>query len=114
MVVMYRLLKKKDIKSFTGRLRRIKLFIFNYNSIKKSLSLRKGECNQCGECCKFLFVCPMLYKRNSKYACRIYKIRPPICRLFPLTYHDISGLKSKCDFYWNKKDMDRITKCLQG
>ena len=76
--------------------------------IKKSVALRKGECNQCGECCKFAFECPMLFKMKGKYACRIYRVRPTVCRLFPLTHHDVLTVESKCDYYWHKKDIKKL------
>ncbi|OGZ35497.1 MAG: hypothetical protein A3A94_02670 [Candidatus Portnoybacteria bacterium RIFCSPLOWO2_01_FULL_43_11] len=47
---------------------------------------RKGECVDCGECCKLFNVCPFLkYKSDNKSYCAIYKIRPLNCRKYPRT-----------------------------
>ena len=99
---------EKTASEIKGRLRRMHLMILRREHVKKSVSLRKGECNQCGECCKFVFECPMLQKKKGKYTCRIYKVRPDICRLFPLTHEDIRHLSHECDFFWHKCDIIRI------
>ena len=47
---------------------------------------RKGECEKCGACCKFVVECPFLkYDEGGSGAtyCRIYSIRPLQCRKYP-------------------------------
>ena len=47
---------------------------------------RRGECKRCGECCKMPYPCPMLgYDEEGLSYCRIYKLRPPSCRVYPRT-----------------------------
>ena len=45
---------------------------------------RKGECVNCGACCKLPVVCPFLkYNSDGKSYCTIYSIRPLNCRKYP-------------------------------
>jgi len=49
---------------------------------------RRGQCESCGACCRFLFSCPFLKTRDDapgKYRCSAYGIRPPQCRKYPRT-----------------------------
>jgi hypothetical protein len=47
---------------------------------------RKGECLNCGVCCKLPNVCPFLkYTPDGKSYCSIYIIRPLNCRKYPRT-----------------------------
>jgi hypothetical protein len=46
---------------------------------------RVGKCLNCGACCKLMIRCPFLAydKKTSKARCRIYALRPPVCRKYP-------------------------------
>jgi len=57
---------------------------------------RYGECARCGKCCE---LCLAHDAKNKR--CRIYGIRPSICKAFPLTPEDINKI-STCGFYFKK------------
>ena len=47
---------------------------------------RKGQCVNCGACCKLPNECPFLrYEPDGKAFCSIYRIRPLNCRKYPRT-----------------------------
>jgi uncharacterized protein len=47
---------------------------------------RKGQCVNCGACCKLPNLCPFLKNGpNNKAFCSIYSIRPLNCRKYPRT-----------------------------
>jgi len=47
---------------------------------------RKGQCVNCGACCKLPNECPFLrYADDGKEYCSIYPIRPLNCRKYPRT-----------------------------
>ncbi len=47
---------------------------------------RKGQCTNCGACCRLPNICPFLkYKPDGKCYCSIYTIRPLNCRKYPRT-----------------------------
>jgi len=47
---------------------------------------RKGNCLECGECCKLPNKCYFLeYKSDGKSYCSVYSIRPLNCRKYPRT-----------------------------
>jgi uncharacterized protein len=47
---------------------------------------RRGQCVQCGACCKLPYVCPFLkVDAHGKGSCGIYPIRPLNCRKYPRT-----------------------------
>jgi hypothetical protein len=47
---------------------------------------RKGECVNCGACCKLPNVCPFLkFTQDDKAICSVYPIRPLNCRKYPRT-----------------------------
>tara|TARA_Y100000310_G_scaffold278504_1_gene296974 strand:+ start:865 stop:1167 length:303 start_codon:yes stop_codon:yes gene_type:complete len=55
----------------------------------------KGECKQCGECCKHLlgyFKCPLLTKDNK---CKAHTHKPLFCRLTPI---DIGIRNPNCGY----------------
>jgi len=55
-----------------------------FSSILPSAKNRKGECVDCGACCKLPNVCPFLkFKPNGKSYCFIHFIRPLNCRKYP-------------------------------
>lgn len=62
---------------------------------------RQGKCNNCGACCKLPTACAFLkVSADGSCFCRIYKWRPPSCRVYPRTDEefitkDICGYKFK-------------------
>ena len=89
---------------FTGieMLRKRYLFLFRKKYVIKSLNNRKGECKQCGTCCRTMILCPHL-KEDS---CTIYQDGDlsKFCKLYPLDKADqnLSGTVGKCGYYWEK------------
>jgi len=53
------------------------------------LSLREGECQRCGACCKIAFECPALGHEDNQPTCKLYKQRSDVCKLFPIDERDI-------------------------
>jgi hypothetical protein len=86
---MVRIIKNTFQHSF-GKFRRLYLYTFKKNYVKKMVSIRKGECRQCGACCKLLYKCPFLIEKDGLFSCKIYgKIRPINCIIFPINEKDI-------------------------
>lgn len=57
-----------------------------FTSILPVSKSRKGQCINCGACCRLPNVCPFLKcKTNGKFYCSIYLIRPLNCRKYPRT-----------------------------
>ena len=46
---------------------------------------RKGNCIDCGACCKLPSLCPFLKFKDNKSYCSIYDVRPLNCRKYPRT-----------------------------
>ena len=96
-------------KALRGKIRRFIFAHFNKKKAQFFISQRKGLCNRCGNCCYIGFKCPAYDEKNK--ACRIQKIKPLVCDMFPLTPLDLSDrdfLSSipKCGFYWNKTESE--------
>ena len=78
-------------------------FVQSFQGVEKG---RKGECtpdkcetldgNKGSACCKLGFVCPCL---KQDLNCRVYKLRPRNCRVFPRTRGDLKLVKN-CGFHW--------------
>lgn len=64
----------------------------------KKISLRHGECNRCGACCKIIFKCPFYQEKEGLGICAIYGRHFVQCRLFPLESKDLIGLEEKCGY----------------
>ena len=93
-----------------GKFRRFYLVHFKKAYVHNQLLLRTGECSQCGKCCLLLFNCPML---TPSGLCLIYnKIRPNVCRVFPIDQRDINEVahcREKCGYQFKghlTKDTD--------
>ncbi|MBW2056599.1 MAG: hypothetical protein JRH07_08875 [Deltaproteobacteria bacterium] len=70
-----------------GKVRRFYLVHFKKGYVQRQLALRRGKCHQCGRCCSFLFVCPMLTRQGL---CSSYdRFRPMVCKVFPIDQRDI-------------------------
>lgn len=81
---------KNKFKHSLGKFRRLYLSTFRKNYVNKMLAQRKGQCNQCGACCKLLLKCPFLIEEKDSFSCSIYgKVRPVNCVVFPINKKDI-------------------------
>ena len=87
-----------------GKLRRFVRIRFKKEEVVEALSLRRGDCNRCGECCEILFKCPFLKKHgDGTTTCGIYEDRPTQCRLFPIDRRDLDEVRGTCSFYFIEK-----------
>ena len=76
----YRIMADKKRNTWSAKTKRI------FTSILPVSKRRKGQCINCGECCKLPNACPFLkYKPDGKSYCSIYTIRPLNCRKYPRT-----------------------------
>lgn len=75
-----------------GWLRRRYLWYFRRQEVLNNRSRLKGGCARCGHCCGHC-----IFNDRKHGRCRIYKHRPDICRLFPLTADDIKNIPT-CGF----------------
>ncbi|MBU0761749.1 MAG: YkgJ family cysteine cluster protein [Candidatus Altiarchaeota archaeon] len=75
-----------------GWVRRRVLWYLRRGYVKKMSEKKIGKCTRCGTCC---MGCPAYDKQGEK--CRIYRLRPNICKAFPLTPDDNIKIKS-CGF----------------
>jgi hypothetical protein len=93
--------KAGSVTHLMGKFRRFYLVYFRKGYVQRQLKLRKGECHQCGRCCSFLFVCPMLTEQRL---CRIYrKGRLEICRVFPIDERDVNEValhEGTCGYFF--------------
>jgi hypothetical protein len=89
-----------------GVLRRILLYLFKRKYVEESISRRKGNCVNCGACCKLAFKkCPYLIEENRKSLCKIYTgFRMLNCKIFPIDKNDINDRnmisKKSCGYYF--------------
>ena len=81
-----------------GVIRRMFLCNFRKSYVKRQLSYRSGQCNQCGKCCELAFRCPFLTKSR---ACLIYERgRPEQCKIFPIDQRDLNEIDGVCGYYF--------------
>ena len=74
------------------------------NYVRKSLALRKGNCEGCGGvCCYRTRPCPFFDKEG---VCKLYDSKkiPKFCKIFPIDKNDIklAGVEDVCQYYWEK------------
>ena len=79
-----------------GWLRRRYMWYFRRKEVLDARERRSGECARCGKCCSLC-----IFHNPAAKACRIYKYRPEICRVFPLTHEDVENVPS-CGFHFKK------------
>ena len=101
--------QKRDILNnivilFYHKVKRFVLVHFRRHSVRESLHLREGTCDQCGQCCKIVIHCPFLTAEDGHTSCRIYKFRPLQCRAFPLNEHDMDDIEYKCSYRFKNND----------
>ena len=87
---------EKKFFKLKGVVRRLYLNRFKQAYVRNQISIREGECYQCGQCCKLVFRCPFLNKAGR---CLIYhKGRPMQCRTFPIDGRDLEEVDGKCGY----------------
>jgi len=79
-----------------GWIRRRIIWYLNKEKAIEWQAKRSGGCVGCGKCCGH---CPALDTKSKR--CRIYPIRPAICKAFPLTPEDLKNLRT-CGFHFKK------------
>lgn len=62
---------------------------------------RRGECKNCGECCKLPNKCIFLKYKDGKSYCSIHSFRPLNCRKYPRTEEE-HITKEKCGYWFEK------------
>lgn len=84
-----------------GKLRRLLLVHFHMRYVQSQLLLRKGECNQCGCCCRLIFPCALLTRDGL---CRVYGGRRwLVCKVFPIDDRDLDDVRlagGRCGYHW--------------
>ena len=93
-----------------GKIRRLYLIHCRKGYVNRQLALRRGECHQCGRCCSFLYVCPMLTKVRL---CRIYrKYRLEVCKMFPIHQRDIEEVVlngGRCGYRFETGSLEKMS-----
>jgi Fe-S-cluster containining protein len=79
-----------------GWIRRRFVWYLKNKQVLEWRNKRNGECARCGKCCEYCLAHDAMNKR-----CRIYRIRPSICKAFPLTPEDLNTIHT-CGFYFKK------------
>lgn len=92
----------------SGKARRFLLVHFSQDYVQDQLSIRQGECRQCGTCCNLLFTCPSLTKDGG---CTVYGIcRPQACKVFPIDQRDIdeaAACGGRCGYHFINRSLER-------
>jgi hypothetical protein len=77
-----------------GKVRRRYLTLFRKEYVRHQAARRRGECRQCGACCRLVWRCPFLTAENR---CRIYgRTRHPNCVAFPIDDRDLRDVHGVC------------------
>lgn len=89
----------KICKQAAGKMRRFLLLRFRKFYVTEQIGQRRGECNQCGNCCEILFRCPFLIKNDTGDSlCSIYENRPQQCAAFPINEKCLSEVDFDCSY----------------
>ena len=81
-----------------GKLRRIYLTTFRPGYVREQIQKRKGDCLQCGACCRLVFRC---FSLSSKDRCRRYSGRCSVCSTFPIDERDLKDVGPHCGYYFD-------------
>ncbi len=91
----------KIINPFKSKIRRFVLCKFHKGYVEAQLKKRRGDCLQCGKCCRFLYRCPFLIGSDENMRCLIYNFcRPSQCIAFPIDVKDLEEVNFKCGYYF--------------
>ncbi len=92
------------LKMLSNKVRRWIICHFKRGYLQRSVSVRHGDCWQCGKCCELLFRCPALVKKNGTTRCLIYhRGRPMQCRAFPIDLKDLADVKFNCGYFFSSQ-----------
>ena len=89
-----------------GQARRQFLSRFRPGYVARMRKLRRGDCRNCGSCCRLTFHCPFL---TSQKRCVIYSHRTLTCRNFPIDARDLELTRVPCGHYFDSEpeEVDR-------
>lgn len=91
-----------EARKLFNKIRRFFVCHFEKEIVTSSLKRRRGECFQCGRCCKLVYRCPLLIGNQSTMKCLIYNtVRPWQCRVFPLNTSDLADVNFRCGYYFD-------------
>ena len=83
-----------------GKVRRIYLAYLRPGYVRKQQKMKRGECRQCGACCRLIFRCPFLLGDSR---CAIYDAcRTDVCTMFPMDARDLGDLPVQCGYYFEE------------
>lgn len=91
---------KNRLIARAGKYYRLWMYTFGWYSLKRSVTIRKGECKKCGACCSG---CELLDKKTM--LCKNFELAKLMgCVVFPISIFDQKrvGVQDKCGFYWGK------------
>jgi hypothetical protein len=82
-----------------GKFRRFALLRLQKEYVTDQVSLRSGECNQCGNCCRLLYKCPFLAEQvDGTSYCSIYENRPEQCGAYPIDERCLAEVDFDCTY----------------
>jgi hypothetical protein len=91
-----------ELRKLFNKVRRFFICHFEKGLVASNLKRRRGECLQCGRCCKLVYRCPMLVGNKNSMRCLIYNTgRPEQCRVFPLNTSDLADVNFRCGYYFD-------------
>ena len=84
---------RSRLENAWGTYRRMHLYWFRGDYIKRQAARRQGDCNRCGLCCQLVFKCQHLRYENGLASCGRYHNRPPNCSNFPINQADLDDVR---------------------
>lgn len=85
-----------------GVIRRFVWVHFRKDYVREQTAARRGDCLQCGTCCRFFFRCPLLTRAGR---CLVYGYcRPRACKAFPIDQKDLEEVAArggKCGYWFD-------------
>lgn len=95
-----------EARKLFNKIKRFFICHFKREVLTSSLKRRRGECLQCGRCCKLVYKCPFLIVGQSTMKCLIYNIgRPEQCRVFPLNTSDLADVNFRCGYFFDNSPL---------
>lgn len=84
-----------------GKIRRWYLTTFRKNYVQHQLTIRQGQCSQCGACCRLVVRCPLL--TSSQLCSQYHRGRPANCTCFPIDERDLRDVGGRCGYYFSTR-----------
>jgi hypothetical protein len=85
-----RLTVAQRLRLLWGKVRRLYLGVFRRGYVRRSVERRHGDCARCGACCALGYRCLSLCDGEAGAECRVHRLRPMNCRLFPIDERDLA------------------------